>query len=61
MRSSIVKSPASERLRTAIQKLTETIWNLDQLGPLTPELKEEYTRIQLARANLMKALQQDKG
>lgn len=55
-----MKSPTSERLRTAIQKLTEAVWNLDQLEPLTPELKEEYARIQLARANLMNIVKQTK-
>jgi len=55
-----MKSPASERLRAVIQKLTEAIWTLDQLELLTPELKEEYARIQLARANLMKAVRQSK-
>ena len=55
-----MKSPSSERLRAVIQKLTEAIWNLDQLELLTPELKEEYARIQLARANLMKAVRQSK-
>jgi hypothetical protein len=55
-----MKSPTSERLRAVIQKLTEAIWNLDQLELLTPELKEEYARIQLARANLMKAVRQSK-
>jgi hypothetical protein len=46
----------SIRVRNAIQKLTETIWNLDQLEPLSPELKDEYERIQLARKNLMNVL-----
>ena len=53
-----MQSPVSERLRIAIQKLTEAAWNLDQLEPLTSELKEEYARIQLARANLMKVIRE---
>ncbi|MGA2789566.1 MAG: hypothetical protein ABSF00_02225 [Candidatus Bathyarchaeia archaeon] len=44
----------NERVRTAIQKLTEAIWNLDQLQPLDKGLQEEYVRIQLARERLMK-------
>jgi len=43
----------SDRLRIAIQKLTEAIWNLDQVDSLTPEVKEEYTAIQRARAKLV--------
>ena len=42
-----------DRLRTAIQKLTEAIWNLDQLECMAPELKEEYASIQRAREKLM--------
>lgn len=37
----------------AIQKLTEAIWNLDQLGSMTPEVKEEYAAIQRAREKLV--------
>ena len=55
-----MKSPTSDRLRTAVQKLTEAVWNLDQLEPLTPELKQEYARIQLARENLMKVIRRTK-
>ena len=43
----------SDRLRMAIQKLTEAIWNLDQLGSMTPEMKEEYAAIQRAREKLV--------
>jgi hypothetical protein len=43
-----------ERIRTAVQKLSEAIWNLDQLQPLERELEEEYRRLQLARGNLLK-------
>ena len=39
----------NERLRLIIQKLTEAIWNLDQLEPLEPELKEQYVALQTAR------------
>lgn len=42
------------RTRMNIQKLREAIWNLDQLQPLAPDLKQEYERIQMARENLMK-------
>ncbi len=45
---------ANERLRTAIQKLTEAIWNLDQLEPLDPDLRSQYELIQAVRQNLMK-------
>ena len=55
-----MKSPTSDRLRAAVQKLTEAVWNLDQLEPLTPELKQEYARIQLARENLMKVIRRTK-
>ena len=47
-----------DKLRDAIQKLTEAIWNLDQIELLTPELKEEYARIQLARENLMRIVKE---
>lgn len=43
-----------DRIRIAIQKLTEAIWNLDQLQPLERGLDEEYQRLQRARGNLMK-------
>jgi hypothetical protein len=49
----------NDRIRTVVQKLTEAIWNLDQLQPLDEELKEEYTRIQLARERLMKQVRKD--
>ena len=51
----------SIRVRAAIQKLTEAIWNLDQLESFTPELKEEYSRIQCARENLVKLVKQSNG
>ena len=46
-------SSNSDRLRAAIQKLTEAIWNLDQLEPMAPEVKEEYACIQRARERLV--------
>jgi hypothetical protein len=49
-------SSRNDRIRLAIQKLTEAIWNLDQIQPLEQELKEEYVRTQTARENLMKHL-----
>ena len=48
-----------ERVRIAIQKLTEAIWNLDQLQPLDKGLSEEYVRIQLAREHLMKQVKKE--
>ena len=47
----------NDRIRIVVQKLTEAIWNLDQLQPLNEELQEEYVRIQLAREHLMKQVQ----
>jgi len=52
-------SGRNNRIRMAIQKLTEAIWNLDQLQPLEPDLSEEYGRIQTARENLMKHVRKD--
>jgi ribosome recycling factor len=49
----------NNRIRIAIQKLTEAIWNLDQLQPLDKGLEEEYVRIQLAREHLMKRVKKD--
>ena len=46
-------SSNSDRFRVAIQKLTEAIWNLDQLDSMSPEVKEEYTVIQRAREKLV--------
>ena len=43
----------ADRLRMAIQKLTEAIWNLDQLDSMTPEVKEEYAAIQRTREKLV--------
>ena len=54
-------SPDSVRIRSAIQKLTEAIWNLDQLDPMASEVKEEYARIQLAREKLMKLVKHSKS
>jgi ribosome recycling factor len=49
----------NNRIRIAIQKLTEAIWNLDQLQPLDKGLEEEYVRIQLVREHLMKQVKKD--
>jgi hypothetical protein len=54
-------SPDSDRIRSAIQKLTEAIWNLEQLDPMALEVKEEYARIQLAREKLMKLVKHSKS
>jgi len=49
----------ADRIRLSVQKLTEAIWNLDQLEPLEPELKFQYTCIQEVRAYLMKLLKDE--
>jgi hypothetical protein len=49
----------ADRIRLSVQKLSEAIWNLDQLEPLDPELKFQYSRIQEARAYLMKLLKDE--
>jgi len=49
----------SDHLRLAVQKLTEAIWNLDQLEPLTPELKQQYDSIHTARKRLVKLLKNE--
>ena len=54
-------SSTSDRIRVAIQKLTEAIWNLDQLDPMPLEVKEEYAHIQSAREKLMKMIKHSKG
>ena len=46
----------ADRIRLSVQKLTEAIWNLDQLEALEPELKFQYTRILEARAYLVRLL-----
>jgi len=51
----------ADRIRLSVQKLTEAIWNLDQLEPLDRDLKAEYTRIQDARAGLMKILKDEQA
>jgi len=43
----------ADRLHMVIQKLTEAIWNLDQLDSMTPEVKEEYAAIQRTREKLV--------
>lgn len=49
----MMSSNSETRLRTAIQKLTEAIWNLDQIELMSPEVKEEYASIQRTREKLM--------
>lgn len=46
-------SSDSDKLRVAIQRLTEAIWNLEQLSSMSPEVKEEYGSIQRVRERLM--------
>jgi hypothetical protein len=48
-----MSSNSEIRLRAAIQKLTEAIWNLDQIELMAPEVKEEYASIQRTREKLM--------
>ena len=48
-----------DRIRIVIQKLTEAIWNLDQIQPLEGNLKVEYERIQTARENLIRLVRKD--
>ena len=43
-----------DRLRAAVQKITEAIWNLDQLEPLSPELRVQYDGLQAIRGEIMK-------
>ncbi|HUK50819.1 MAG TPA: hypothetical protein VLV18_07265 [Terriglobales bacterium] len=52
-------SKRSERIRECVQKLTEAIWNLDQLEPLDPELKAQYSSIQETRRQLMEQLKKE--
>jgi hypothetical protein len=49
----------TDRIRLSVQKLTEAIWNLDQLESLEPELKVQYSRIQEARAYLIKLIKDE--
>ncbi len=49
----MMSSNSETRLRAAIQKLTEAIWNLDQIEFMSPEVKEEYASIQRTREKLM--------
>jgi hypothetical protein len=46
-------SDHAERIRVVVQKLTEAIWNLDQLEPLGPDLKEQYECIRIARERIV--------
>ena len=43
-----------DHLRAAVQKITEAIWNLDQLEPLSPELQVQYHGLPAIRAERMK-------
>jgi len=49
----MMSSNSETRLRAAIQKLTEAIWNLDQIEFMTSEVKEEYASIQRSRERLL--------
>ena len=53
-------SNSETRLREAIQKLTEAIWNLDQIEFMAPEVKEEYASIQRTRERLMALVKHSK-
>ena len=48
-----MSSNSETRLGAAIQKLTEAIWNLDQIELMSPEVKEEYASIQRTHEKLM--------
>jgi hypothetical protein len=52
-------SKRSERIQVCVQKLTESIWNLDQLEVLDPELKAQYVAIQETRNRLMQLLKNE--
>ncbi len=45
---------ANDQIRSARQKLTEAIGNLDQLEPLDLDLRSQYELIQAVRQSLMK-------
>jgi hypothetical protein len=49
----------TDRLRIVIQKLTEAIWNLDQLEPLEAELKEQYDTLQRAREKFVQLVKRE--
>jgi len=49
-----------DKLRVAIQKLTEAIWNLEQLDSMSPEVKEEYATVQRVRERLVIVLKRRK-
>jgi hypothetical protein len=49
----MMSSNSETRLREAIQKLTEAIWNLDQIEFMAPEVNEEYASIQRTRERLV--------
>jgi len=56
----LMSADSEARLRAAIQKLTEAIWNLDQIEMMTPELKEEYASIQRTREKLIELVKYPK-
>ncbi len=56
----LMSADSEARLRSAIQKLTEAIWNLDQIEMMTPELKEEYASIQRTREKLIELVKYPK-
>jgi len=49
-------SQKSDRVRVSIQKLTEAIWNLEQLDSMSSEIKEEYATIIRVREHLVTML-----
>jgi len=60
LETKIMSSNSETRLRAAIQKLTEAIWNLDQIEMMAPEVKEEYAVIQHTREKLVALVKYDK-
>ena len=48
-----------DRLRAAVQKITEAIWNLDQLEALSPEMRVQYDGLQAIRAEIMKLVKEN--
>lgn len=57
----MMSSNSETRLRAAIQKLTEAIWNLDQIEFMASEVKEEYASIQRSRERLMALVKYSKS
>ena len=48
-----LSSNSETRLNAAVQKLTEALWNLDQIESMAAEVKEEYESIRRTRERLM--------